>query len=78
MDSTTYSQGSNIASIAGVILIILGHFGITTDIATVTTIIGGIVAIVGIISQIVAHKNMKNAAVAAGATVVNISGQRVG
>ncbi len=68
MDAT-YSQGSNVAALAGLILVILSKLGVTTDLSTVMAIIGGIIGLYGIIRQIIAHKSLKDAAVLAGVSI---------
>ena len=62
-------------SFAGVIVLILSHFGINTDVQTIVAIIGAVISTIGIVTQVIAHFKMKNAAVAAGAKVVSISGK---
>lgn len=57
MDSQ-YNQSGSYTAIAGLAVLILSKFGLNTDIATILTIIGGIIALVGIIKQGIAHKNL--------------------
>jgi hypothetical protein len=59
-----YSQTGNYTAIAGVVVLILSKFGVTTDQSTILLVIGGIVAVTGIVNQFIAHKNL---AITAGA-----------
>jgi hypothetical protein len=62
--NTTYSQSGNYTAIAGVIVLLLSKLGVSTDVATILTIGGAIVAVIGIIKQYLDHKNL---AISAGA-----------
>lgn len=53
-----YSQNSNYVSLVGLGVVILAKFGIQTDASTIFTIIGGIVALIGIVKQMIAHRKL--------------------
>lgn len=55
---TNYTQTGNYTALAGVAVLFLSKFGVNTDVATVLTIIGGIVAVVGVVKQFLDHKNL--------------------
>ncbi len=64
MNNTNYSQSGNYIAIAGVIAMILTHFGIIADPTSIVTVIVGAVALFGIVKQFLDHKAL---AVSAGA-----------
>lgn len=55
---TNYNQSGSYIAIASVIAMILSKFGVNADAQTIVTVILGIVALVGIIKQFIAHKNL--------------------
>ncbi len=59
-----YDQSGNYIALAGVAVILLSKFGITTDAQTLVQIAASIMAFIGIIKQFRAHKNL---AISAGA-----------
>lgn len=58
-----YSQSGSYMAIAGLVVAGLAKIGVVTDPASIVTIVAGIVALVGVIKQYIAHKKL---AVAAG------------
>ena len=60
----TYDQSGNWTALAGVIALVLSKMGVNTTADTILAVIGGVVALVGIIKQYLAHRKL---AVVAGA-----------
>ena len=60
-----YNQSGNYITLAGFAVTILAKFGIVSDVASIATVIGSIVIVVGIVKQYLAHKKL---AITAGAT----------
>jgi len=59
MDNTTlYSQSGNWTALAGVIALVLSKLGVNATVDTILAIIGGVVALVGIVKQYLAHKKL--------------------
>lgn len=56
--NTTYDQSGNYAVIAGIAVAILSKLGVSTDVSTIMTILAGILAIVGVVKQFIAHRNL--------------------
>lgn len=68
INAADFTQSGNGMALAGVVVLILSKvFNINTDITTVLTAIGGIIAVIGIIKQIITHKQLKDVAIATGA-----------
>ena len=62
-----YDQTGIYVAIAGIIVSILGHFGITAESDSISQVIGAVVIVVGLVRQYIAHKKL---AVATGAYIV--------
>lgn len=67
MDASTFTQSGNYTALAGLVVIIVAHFGGNTDVPTILTVIGGVVALIGIAKQMYTHSALKNQALVAGA-----------
>ncbi len=65
MNEDLYNQTGNYTALAGVVVILLSKVGVSTNVQTIITVIGGVVALVGIVKQYLDHKKL---AVASGAT----------
>lgn len=57
-----YTQSGNYTALAGLAVLLLSKVGVSTDVATLMTIVGGVVALVGIVKQYIAHKNLATVA----------------
>lgn len=57
-----YTQNGNYIALAGIAVIVLSKFGVTADKETLMTIIGGVVSVIGIIKQFIAHKKLAKSA----------------
>lgn len=62
--AVVYSQNGNYLAIAGLGVVLLSKIGVSTDITTLMAVAGGVIGIIGIVKQFIAHKNI---AVAVGA-----------
>lgn len=54
----TYDQSGNWTALAGVIALVLSKMGVNTTADTILAVIGGVVALVGIIKQYLAHRKL--------------------
>lgn len=57
-DIPVYSNVGSYVTIAGLVVLVLNHFGITVVSSDVETIVGSIVTIYGVIHQYVSHRNL--------------------
>lgn len=58
MNTSTYTQAGNYTALIGLAVMILAKFGIVTDADSIATIVSGILILVGIIKQFIAHKKL--------------------
>ena len=57
-----YTQSGTYAAIAGILVSVLGHFGISSTVDDLAQVIGAVIVIVGIVRQAIAHKNLATVA----------------
>lgn len=53
-----YSQSGSYVAIAGILVSILGHFGVTATVSDIIQVLGAIAIIVGVIRQFILHKRL--------------------
>ena len=53
-----YTQAGNYTAVAGLVVILLAKFGVVTDAGSITSIIGAVVTLVGIVKQFIDHKKL--------------------
>lgn len=53
-----YSQAGSYTAIAGVIAMVISHFGLSVGQDSIVAVIAGAVALYGIIKQFIAHKKL--------------------
>lgn len=58
METYSTTQASNIASIAGVIVLVANHFKLNLNVTDVVTLLGAVVAVVGIVTNYI-HRYQK-------------------
>ena len=57
-DSNLYQTSGSWTALAGVIALVLSKLGVNATVDTILAVIGGIVALVGIIKQYLAHRKL--------------------
>lgn len=58
MNDTTYNTSGSWMALSGIAVIFLAKIGVNTDAQTVGAVIGGILAVAGIVNQWLAHRKL--------------------